>query len=40
MEGLVALTKLRTLNLSFNRITKLEGISTLQLLEMLELGRN
>ena len=29
IEGLTSLTKLRTLNLSFNMIKKLEGIMTL-----------
>jgi Leucine-rich repeat (LRR) protein len=40
MEGLGNLTKLRRLNLSFNKITKLEGINNLQMLEFIELGKN
>ena len=40
MEGLSQLSQLRSLNLSFNRITKLEGIHNLYLLEVLELGKN
>lgn len=40
MEGLTSLTKLRRLNLSFNLITKLEGLSNCQMLEFLELGKN
>lgn len=34
------LAQLRSLNLSFNRVTKLEGIHNLYLLEVLELGKN
>ena len=34
------MTKLRRLNLSFNRITKLEGLSNCQMIEFLELGKN
>ena len=40
MEGLQSLTKLRRLNLSFNKLTKIEGLNNLQLLENLELGKN
>ena len=40
MENLSQLAKLRSLNLSFNRITKIEGIQNLHLLEVLELGKN
>ena len=40
MEGLYALTKLRRLNLSFNKLTKIEGLNSLQMLEYLELGKN
>lgn len=40
MEGLTSMTKLRRLNLSFNRITKLEGLSNCQMLELIELGKN
>jgi len=40
MEGLTSLSKLRRLNLSFNRISKLEGLSNCQMLEFLELGKN
>ena len=34
------MTKLRRLNLSFNKITKVEGLNNLQMLEFLELGKN
>lgn len=40
MEGLTSLTKLRRLNLSFNNIGKLEGLSNCQMLEFMELGKN
>lgn len=40
MEGVQSLTRLRRLNLSFNKLTKIEGLSSLQLLEYLELGKN
>jgi Leucine-rich repeat (LRR) protein len=40
MEGLSSLTKLRKLDLSFNKIAKLEGILTLHMLEILEMGKN
>ena len=40
MEGLTSMTKLRRLNLSFNRIVKLEGLSNCQMLELIELGKN
>jgi Leucine-rich repeat (LRR) protein len=40
MEGLTSLTKLRKLDLSFNKIGKMEGIMALHLLEHLELGKN
>ena len=40
IEGVSTLTKLRKLNLSFNKIQKLEGLSTLTTLEVLELGKN
>jgi Leucine-rich repeat (LRR) protein len=32
--------KLRNLNLSFNRISKIEGLQNLHMLEVLELGKN
>ena len=34
------MVQLRDVNLSFNRITKLEGIQNLHLIEVLELGKN
>lgn len=40
IEGLSQLVQLRNVNLSFNRITKLEGIQNLHLIEVLELGKN
>ena len=40
IEGLTSLSKLRHLNLSFNRISKLEGLTNCQLLQVLELGKN
>jgi len=40
MEGLASLTKLRKLDLSFNRIAKIEGILTMHMLEIIELGKN
>ena len=40
MEGLSMLVKLKTLNLSFNKITKIEGVQNLLMLEVLELGKN
>ena len=40
MEGLTSLTKLRKLDLSFNKIGKLEGTMTLHMLEIIELGKN
>ena len=40
MENMSSLVKLKVLNLSFNRITKIEGISNLKQLEVLELGKN
>ena len=40
MEGLSSLTKLRKLDLSFNKIAKLEGILTNHMLEIIELGKN
>jgi len=40
MEGLTSLTKLRRLDLSFNKIGKLEGIVTNHMLEYIELGKN
>lgn len=40
MEGLASLTRLRKLNLSFNKIQKIEGIANLLVLEYLELGKN
>ena len=40
MEKLSQLTQLKNLNLSFNRITKIEGIQSLHMLEVLELGKN
>ena len=40
MENLSQLSNLRNLNLSFNRLTKIEGITNLKMLEVLELGKN
>lgn len=40
IENLSQLVELKTLNLSFNRITKIEGIQNLKKLEVLELGKN
>jgi Leucine-rich repeat (LRR) protein len=40
IEGLSMLVKLKTLNLSFNKITKIEGLANLLMLEILELGKN
>ena len=40
MEGLSMLVKLKNLNLSFNKITKIEGVQNLLMLEVLELGKN
>jgi len=40
MENFSKLVKLRNLNLSFNRITKIEGLQNLQMLEIIELGKN
>ena len=40
MEGLSMLVKLKSLNLSFNKITKIEGVQNLLMLEVLELGKN
>ena len=34
------MTELRSLNISFNRLTRLEGISSLKKLTFLELGKN
>ena len=34
------MVNLRKLNLSFNKLTKVEGLSTLLLLEVLQLGKN
>jgi hypothetical protein len=34
------MTELKSLNLSFNRITKVEGIQNLLQLQILELGKN
>ena len=39
IEGVSMLVKLRVLNLSFNKITKIEGLQNLQMLEVLELGK-
>lgn len=40
MENMTSLGKLKVLNLSFNRITKIEGLANLKVLEVLELGKN
>lgn len=40
MNGLASLKNLRVLNLSFNRITALQGISSLYYLQHLDLGKN
>ena len=40
MENMSQLVSLKVLNMSFNRITKIEGIQTLKKLEVLELGKN
>ena len=40
MEGVAPLSRLRRLNLSFNKLTRVDGLSQLQLLEYLELGKN
>ena len=40
IENLSSLEDLRVLNLSFNRVTKVEGIVNLKRLEVLELGKN
>ena len=34
------LVKLKSLNFSFNKITKIEGLQNLLMLEVLELGKN
>ena len=40
MEGLSMMVKLKSLNLSFNKITKIEGLQNVLMLEYLELGKN
>ena len=40
IENLSQLQKLKHLNLSFNRISKIEGLQNLHMLEILELGKN
>ena len=40
IQNLSQCTRLRKLNLSFNRIAKIEGLSNLLCLETLELGKN
>lgn len=40
MEGLEELTNLVTLNLSYNRLKKIEGIATLTQLKTLDVAHN
>jgi protein phosphatase 1 regulatory subunit 7 len=40
IENVSMLSKLKVLNLSFNKITKVEGIAGLAMIEVIELGKN
>jgi len=40
IEGVSSLHRLKDLNLSFNRITKIEGLQNNFMLEIIELGKN